>query len=253
MMLANFIGNITNFSRFTFSLSSVIPLFNVNTEFHWIKMSKKQRQTLFVFILIRYEKNVRTPLSIWLFSFMIHVQFPSTQKQNKTWDFFFLFLFVTNKNKRWSFTCRGGWCHHTGKTDEINIRLQDLSTSPLDLWQEFLWLILSFDFPADCISQKYSNSGARAKMGKSKPTVWTLILLTTSKNFTLLPHFPKAIQGNLGSQTQSASDAAAILTFCWNQRMASSLRMRWLKPIRPVFRFLSAMLKPGLPRTWTQK
>lgn len=39
------------------------------------------------------------------------------------------------------------------------------------------------------------------------------------------------------------------LTFCWNQRMASSLRMRCLKPMRPVFRFLSAMLKPGLPRT----
>lgn len=43
------------------------------------------------------------------------------------------------------------------------------------------------------------------------------------------------------------------LTFCWNQRMASSLRMRCLKPMRPVFRFLSAMLKPGLPRTWTQR
>lgn len=253
MMLSNFIGNISNFSRFTFSLSSVIPLFNVNTEFHWIKMSKKQRQTLFVFILICYEKMSEPHLvfdcfhSWFMYSFHLH------KSKTRHEIFFFLFLFVTNKNKRWSFTCRGGWCHHTGKTDEKNIRLQDLSTSPLDLWHEFLWLILSFDFPADFISQKYSNSGARAKMGKSKPTVWTLILLTTSKNFTLLPHFPKAIQGNLGSQTQSASDAAAILTFCWNQRMASSLRMRWLKPIRPVFRFLSAMLKPGLPRTWTQK
>lgn len=207
-----------------------------------------------MFILICYEKMSEPLHSIWLFSFMIHEQFPSTQKQNKTWDFFFLILFVTNKNKRWSFTCRGGWCHHTGKTDEINIRLQDLSTSPPDLWHQFLWLILSFDSSADCISQKHSNSGARGKVGKSKPTVWTLILLTTSKNFTLLPHyFPKALQDNLGSQTQSALDAAAILTFCWNQRVASVLQMRWLKPIRPVFRFLSAMLKPGLPRTWTQK
>lgn len=60
---------------------------------------------------------------------------------------------------------------------------------------------------------------------------------------------PTAIQENWGTQ----SDAEVVLTFCWNQRMASSLRMRWLKPIRPVFRFLSAMLKPGLPRTWTRK
>lgn len=40
-------------------------------------------------------------------------------------------------------------------------------------------------------------------------------------------------------------------TFCWNQRIASSLRMRCLKPMRPLFLFLSAMLKPGLPRTCT--
>lgn len=45
----------------------------------------------------------------------------------------------------------------------------------------------------------------------------------------------------------------STLTFCWNQRMASSLRMRCLKPMRPVFRFLSVMLKPGLPRTYKHR
>ena len=44
-----------------------------------------------------------------------------------------------------------------------------------------------------------------------------------------------------------------ILTFCWNQRMDSGLRMRCLYPMRPRFLFLSAMLKPGLPRTWGRK
>lgn len=58
-MLANLIGNISHFSRFTYSLSSVIPLFNVDTEFHWIKMSKKQRQNCVYSDMLW--KNVRTP------------------------------------------------------------------------------------------------------------------------------------------------------------------------------------------------
>lgn len=37
--------------------------------------------------------------------------------------------------------------------------------------------------------------------------------------------------------------------FCWNQRMASSLLILCLAPMQPVLRFLSAMLKPGLPST----
>lgn len=37
--------------------------------------------------------------------------------------------------------------------------------------------------------------------------------------------------------------------FCWNHHMASSLLMLHLAPVQPVLRFLSAMLKPGLPST----
>ena len=37
--------------------------------------------------------------------------------------------------------------------------------------------------------------------------------------------------------------------FCWNQCMASSLLILCLAPMQPVLRFLSAMLKPGLPST----
>lgn len=35
-------------------------------------------------------------------------------KKHETKNLFFPFYyFVTNKIKRWSFTCRGGWCHRT--------------------------------------------------------------------------------------------------------------------------------------------
>lgn len=42
-------------------------------------------------------------------------------------------------------------------------------------------------------------------------------------------------------------------TFCWNQRMASSFPILCLAPMLPVLRFLSAMLKPGLPSTCRTK
>lgn len=42
-------------------------------------------------------------------------------------------------------------------------------------------------------------------------------------------------------------------TFCWNQRMASSFPILCLAPMLPVLRFLSAMLKPGLPSTCQER
>lgn len=97
----------------------VIPLFNIDEKFHWIKiMLKNQRPTPSLLLRFQKDKKCQNPTKNLIVT--IHLSFPSLQTPNKTWDFFFLFLFVTNKNKRWSFTCRGGWCHHTAKTDKIN-------------------------------------------------------------------------------------------------------------------------------------
>lgn len=113
---------------------------------------------------------------------------------------------------------------------------------PHEIWH---WLILSFIFQQ---TKLYWDWKAKEKNGRRANLLSGLPFYQLYQNN--IP-FPQWYSANWGCQSQL--DTVATLTFCWNQRMASSLRMRWLKPIRPVFRFLSAMLKPGLPRTWTWK
>lgn len=148
-----------------------------------------------LFWYFRKKCQIPTYCSIRLFSFMIHVQFPTTQKQNKTWGFFFCFYLLQTRTKGGPLLAR--------EDDAIILERQMKQTLDYRIWAHhhmtfdtsscgwFCHLIFQrIVFPRSMPTQEQEQ--------KWVTTVWTIILLTTKK-FTLLPQFPKAIQDNVGS------------------------------------------------------
>lgn len=70
-------------------------------------------------LTLKFFPHNRHNISACQFFFPSHNQLKDLRnKKHETKTYFFPFYyFVTNKIKRWSFTCRGGWCHRTEREE----------------------------------------------------------------------------------------------------------------------------------------